>query len=398
MSYKILHFADLHLEASFAHLRLPSHVGAARRNDLRATLGRIMALAREHHVDAITIAGDLYDHEYALPDTASLLVEQFGRIAPVRVIISPGKADPCVTGSLYQFTEWPSNVTIFTKGALSPVELTPQILLWGAACPPSRGYETVQPIRGGGSETSAQPFNILLIHTLDAEENPAQTASQDLFTLNIATLHYLGFDFALLGHEHSGRSWPHERPSCVYPGSPEPFSAGEVEGNHGVTLVTVNEGTGAFDVDHIPLSQWRYAVAKADLTGCDNFAEAATRVRLALSMCDTTDPERLAAHIELVGRPLFDLDCTRLLDEVNLPPQVGLVDNTAPAYDIDRLLSEPTVRGLLAQQLNSRLNTARDLAEAQTVHDTLRFSMAALEGKPIFVPRNAGYTQEGVEG
>jgi len=105
--FSILHCADLHLEASFASDRLPPAAGNWRRADLQAALGRILALAHEHQVDAVTIAGDLYDQEYALPDTAEFLREQLAALAPVRAFIAPGECDPCGDDSLYALTRWP---------------------------------------------------------------------------------------------------------------------------------------------------------------------------------------------------------------------------------------------------------------------------------------------------
>ncbi len=59
MTYKILHFSDLHLDTSFAGQGFPLEYGVERRLDLRACLTRILARARELKVDAITIGGDL---------------------------------------------------------------------------------------------------------------------------------------------------------------------------------------------------------------------------------------------------------------------------------------------------------------------------------------------------
>src|SRR6266487_3296632 len=104
--FRIIHLSDLHLDTSFAISGLPAAAGAWRRADLRATLGRILALARERRVDAVTIAGDLYEQEYALPDTADFLVQQLAKLAPIRVFIAPGKSDPHTNDSLYALTRW----------------------------------------------------------------------------------------------------------------------------------------------------------------------------------------------------------------------------------------------------------------------------------------------------
>ena len=90
MSYKILHFADLHLDTSFAGQGFPIEYGNERRLDLRATLTRILAHARELKVNVVTIGGDLFEQEYLLPETADFIQQQLALIAPIRVIIAPG--------------------------------------------------------------------------------------------------------------------------------------------------------------------------------------------------------------------------------------------------------------------------------------------------------------------
>ena len=60
---RLLHLADIHLDRSFGWLG-PER-GRRRRQELRDTLQRGVALARDLQVDALCIAGDLYDRENA---------------------------------------------------------------------------------------------------------------------------------------------------------------------------------------------------------------------------------------------------------------------------------------------------------------------------------------------
>ncbi len=98
--FRILHFSDLHLDASFAASSLPTAVGSWRRIDLKATLERILTLVRERQVDAATIASDLYEQDYDLPDTADLLKQHFADLTPIKVFIAPSKSDPYTPDSL----------------------------------------------------------------------------------------------------------------------------------------------------------------------------------------------------------------------------------------------------------------------------------------------------------
>ena len=244
--FSILHCADLHLEGSFASSQLPPAVGRGRRLGLREALGRILALAREKQVDAVTVGGDLYEQAYAMPDTAQFLRQHFADLAPIRVYIAPGESDPYAEDSLYALTHWPENVGIFSAGQLSPVELAPGIHLWGAACPPEPGYDRLDDVRG-----DRPGVNLLLLHA--ARTRQARPAGQGLFCLDDLSLREAGFDLALLGHHHDGQIWQAGGVQCIYPGSPEPLAPAEADGDHQVVLLTIEDGE--FTTERIPIDR-----------------------------------------------------------------------------------------------------------------------------------------------
>src|SRR5688500_2847069 len=65
-----------------------------------ASLARMTALASEQAVDAILIAGDLFDHNrVAAPRVA--LVAQIFESARVPIVILPGNHDPYMPGGVY---------------------------------------------------------------------------------------------------------------------------------------------------------------------------------------------------------------------------------------------------------------------------------------------------------
>ena len=72
---RLLHFADLHLDTPFKWAK-PQHAHQ-RRRALRTTLETICRLAEERQVDALTCAGDLYEHDRFTPDTAKFLRDTF---------------------------------------------------------------------------------------------------------------------------------------------------------------------------------------------------------------------------------------------------------------------------------------------------------------------------------
>ncbi len=135
----LLHCADMHLDLPFVDDGLDPETGQMRRSDLRACVGRIVDLALQKRVDAVTIAGDLFDQDYVMPDTMDYLRRQFERLAPIQVIIAPGDRDGHAQRSPYELIHWPKNVHVFLSSSLSMLELDPGLRIWGASCPPAGG-------------------------------------------------------------------------------------------------------------------------------------------------------------------------------------------------------------------------------------------------------------------
>ena len=74
---KLLHFADLHLDAPFAWAS--PETARSRRRNRREALTQIVALAEAESVDAILSAGDLFEQDRIGPDTVEFLRSTFER-------------------------------------------------------------------------------------------------------------------------------------------------------------------------------------------------------------------------------------------------------------------------------------------------------------------------------
>src|SRR5262249_9406071 len=129
---RLLHFADLHLDAAFAWLG-SSRAARARREALRHTLARIVSLAQAERVDAVLCAGDQYEHDRSSPATTAFLRGAFAALHPIRVFIAPGNHDWYAPDSAYRQAAWTDNVHIFAEPRLVPVALADGVTLWGAA-------------------------------------------------------------------------------------------------------------------------------------------------------------------------------------------------------------------------------------------------------------------------
>src|SRR5947208_8052440 len=84
---KLLHFADLHLDAPFAWASLEG--ARLRRRNRRQALTRILELASIEGCDAILAAGDLFELDRVRPDTLEFLRSAFAEVG-IRSMWRPG--------------------------------------------------------------------------------------------------------------------------------------------------------------------------------------------------------------------------------------------------------------------------------------------------------------------
>ena len=71
---RLIHCADIHLDSPMES-NLPSEKARERKNEIRATFARMVRVAEETGVDAILIAGDLFDSERVTKSTATYVLE-----------------------------------------------------------------------------------------------------------------------------------------------------------------------------------------------------------------------------------------------------------------------------------------------------------------------------------
>jgi DNA repair protein SbcD/Mre11 len=366
MGFKILHFADLHLDTPFTNSNLPSRFGIQRRLDLQATLTRILTTARQKKVDAITIGGDLFDQDYSLPRTAEFLSNQFSKVAPIRVYVAPGEHDPYTNDSLYSQANWSENVDIFYQGKLTSRDLSEKIKLWGASYPPARGYRMFEETR-----LSPDCTNLLLLHAV--EKGNGQQEGQGMYVLDEAAIKTSGFKLTLLGHRHTSKIWPMDSPIFAYPGSPEPLGLEEEAGEHTVILTNIEDGN--VSIETVSIRQWSYRSETVDLTGCESAEQVETLIKEALDKRDTT---HTATQVVLAGIVDFEFDIRGLLDQFTSQAFCYFDYQLKMKYDLVQLAQERTVRGLLVNRYIHQLSATKG-DEHRKLLTALNFALQALE-------------------
>ena len=355
---KLLHIADIHLDRVF-HRAESRPAAVRRRGELRDALTRALALAMERKVDAVCIAGDVYEHEYVSEDTISFLHDVFAA-AGVPVLVTPGHHDPYLPGSAWQRTEWPANVHLFARDKLEPYRLGDGVTVWGAAFT-ARNCDASAVARFRAPDDG--DTHLLLLHAALTGEQWAEEA--DYRPVTRAQLQATGVAYAMLGHFHDGRG----DGFLCYPGSPEPLDWGERSGAHGASIVAVAGGT--VTAEPIPVARRRYVERTVSVAG----ASGSAQVEVAVATAAAEEPGA-SLRVVLTGEiePGCEIDAHSISERCGAGlTELAIVDRTVPAYDLNALAREGSVRGrFVARLLHSGDPDA---------HEAILAGLRALDGR-----------------
>jgi len=359
---RLLFFADLHLDAAFTWAG--REVARHRRQNLRETLTRILRAADELAVDAVLIAGDLYEQERFTPDTAAFLRSAMGSVSRP-VFIAPGNHDWLGPGSLYAQTDWPGNVRIFREAAFEPVELDDGLTLWGAA---HRAPANTDGFFESGFRVDRAGVHLALFHGSEQSgmgwqvEGKVPHAPFTAGQVEVSGLHH-----AFCGHYHLRR----EEARYTYPGTPDPLTFGDSLEGGAVEVEVRGDGSVRRTWHQVRVSDVHDLAI--DISGSASMQDVLDRVagRIAgLSGC---------ARVTLSGEvePTLELDASLLeREKQGLDALVIRTRDIHFRYDLARLASERTVRGQFVRDVQR----AAELTEEER-RRILVTGLRALDGR-----------------
>jgi DNA repair exonuclease SbcCD nuclease subunit len=364
----ILHTADVHLDRVFSGMGMSQGIAATRREELRGAVRRLVDLAVGQRIDAITIGGDLFEHERVTLDTGNFLRQQFERAGVIRVLISPGNHDPYVPDSLYRRIEWPENVKIFDEPQFRAVQVAEDVTVWGAA---HDGPELRRNLLDG-FRVSGPGTHVLLFHGSNMASVPEGKRVHAPFRpADVATT---GAAFALLGHYHGARVHPE---GFAYPGSPEALDFSEA-GDHFALRLDISGGRAVPEL--VTFGKVVYARERIDVSDfmtSDQLRSAITGLPLNGSIARVT--------LEGVLQPEVDLDLAALYNAcADRFAYLDLVDETEPGYDFEQLAEESTTKGVFVKLMLARMERLGG-EEWETARDALVLGLRAFDRRELAI-------------
>jgi exonuclease SbcD len=282
---RFLHSSDWHLGRQFH--------GASLLQEQAAALDRIVELAAEAEVDAVLIAGDIYDRAIPPAEAVLLFNDTLARLSRsgAAVVAIAGNHDSHVRVSVYDPLLSAFGVTIRgdVRRAHEPVLVTPK--RGGAAVaiyplpylePAVDGpsllalAEAVEAGSSPGSERIShqevtrraldgirrdlrgrpQHRSVLVAHTFVMGGEPSESERQ-LSIGNVDRVSvdsFSGFDYVALGHLHGSQQL--DGPRVAYSGTPLPYSFSEQHHTKSVRIVEL-DAAGTASVEIVPLGVGR---------------------------------------------------------------------------------------------------------------------------------------------
>ncbi|MBI4384645.1 MAG: DNA repair exonuclease [Nitrospinae bacterium] len=342
-----MHCADLHIDSPFKGLSA-SHpaLGEKLRNAAFRAFQNIVQLAIREEVDAVIVAGDVYDSA----DKSLQAQLKFRRgleqlnAAGIPVFVAHGNHDPLDGWSAS--LKFPGNAHIFSGKRVEsfPVERDGKTLahVYGISFPRRDVRENLARLF---KRETREGLAVGVLHA-NVGGKPGHEAYAPC---SVEDLEASGMDYWALGHVHAREIVRDDAPAVVYPGNIQARKWTE-EGEKGCCLVTLYRD-GPPDIRFVPTDVVRYCSDRLDISSCASLDDVMQCVR---AKCEETlsrtGGRDAVFRLSLTGRTAINHELQRagvvedLMAEVqsSLEGQepavwLELLLETRGTYDVDAL-------------------------------------------------------------
>ncbi len=337
-TFKILHTADMHLGSRLLNMGDKSD---KRRAELNETFSSIIDLALSENVDALLIAGDMFEDSNPSAELLDFVSNQFKRLGQTKVFIVLGNHDWNVKAdfgpNVYVFSDYIEKVSVKNAD------------IYGVSFADEHCSVAVSE---GFVAEDADRINILLMH--------GEVAGKSVYNpIDENQLQNSGIDYAALGHVHAhGGFVKLGNFTYSYCGIPEGRAFDET-GAKGVVIAEISKGevNGRF----VNICRREYVLAKVDVTGeQDNFS-IACKVAKELASKDN------AYRITLCGERGTFIDTTFIKEFLEKDFYfTEIVDETVQPED-----NSYTLKGIFSQKCDNP--------------GALKYGLLALRGEKVHI-------------
>lgn len=329
--FRFVHTADVHLDSPLRSLALRNE-GAAETvaNATRQSFVATVDLCIQEDVDALLIAGDLYDGELRSMKTAAFFCDEMQRLVSkgIRVFILRGNHD--AESRITKELRLPEGVHLFpARGKGNTVILEDKgVALHGVSFSDPHVSESLLPRYPAPKDGL---YNIGLLHT-----SLAGSTEHDVYApCSLQELADQGYDYWALGHIHKRMVEKIGDCTIVMPGIPQGRHINE-SGAKSVTLANVSS-EGVLELEERTTGVVQFERLPIDLTGTEAWEDAITRCETALrdKMKEVGAPHvvmrvECSGITQTAGKLYRDID---ILEE-----ELNLIGNRAGSVFIEKIV------------------------------------------------------------
>ncbi len=342
MTIRFVHAADLHLDSPFQGLAssAPERVSKTLRDATFQAFDAIIELCITENVDALLVAGDIYDGADRSLRAQRKFVAGLTRLheAGIRSFVCHGNHDP--------LSGWEAGLSLPESCHRFGADVT------------SAPFDPADPARGMvyGMSYPRQTVRENIARRFKREEHGGlaigllhcnvggNTAHESYAPCSIDDLVGAGMDYWALGHVHTRHELRPQSPAIIYPGNPQGRHPNET-GARGAYLVTIDDAA-RVTAEFRALDVVRWARLSVSIEGRDGIEDLMTAMDIATrDALDAADGRHLVYRLVLTGQGDLHHELQRPgeIDELTAQRNEGLgwpfawcariEDATRPAFD-----------------------------------------------------------------
>ena len=373
---KIIHCADLHLDSNMTS-NLTKEKAKERKSELLMTFNKMIQFADENEVDAILMAGDLFDKKKVTKTALNTVKQAIVCNPQIEFYYLQGNHD--VDSFITCFEDIPKNLKLFSSAWTS----------YEAGCNDDEKDMSDFVVTVSGvelnNENSGQiydslvlnndNFNIVMLHGQESEHSNKDKTE----VININRLKNKGIDYLALGHIHSYKeSSLDSRGVYCYSGCLEGRGFDEC-GEHGFVLIDIDRQTRKFTRKFIPIAKRNIFTLSIDVSGCNTTMDIVNRVDDELEK--NTYPESSLMKFVLVGEvdALCEMDFDYLIKEYeNRFYYLKIYNETKLYVDYNDFALDASLKGEFVRTV-----MGDDKLDEDEKADIIRFGIQALAGEEV---------------
>lgn len=348
---RIIHTADLHLDSKMT-ANLSKEKAKMRKTELLNTFVRMVEYAAKNDVEAILIAGDLFDTKVISATALNVVKNEITSHPDIDFYYIKGNHDK--NGFYDEAGETvPENLKLFNdEWTCYELSESKRVKLYGIELTEGNSARVQEAF-------SPDPYdiNIVMMHGQESEAVLKDKAE----IINLKLFKNKGINYLALGHIHEYKCEPLDgEGKYCYCGCLEGRGFDEC-GDHGFVLLTVDEEKGTVTDEFVSFASRRLYEVDVDITGLSTTPEILAKTESELSNCGATDRDL----VKIVLKGSVDVECEKEPEYIvnTLKDNyffLKLYDESKLSVDYDSYMLDESLKGEFV-----RLVIASDLSDEE---------------------------------